>query len=582
VTFDNASHTATVKVSVTNTGKIAGKDVVEVYAQAPYTDYDKKNLVEKSAIQLMNFGKTDTLQPGASQTLTVTVDMKYLASFDANGAKTYIMDAGDYYFAIGNGAHDAVNNILNNTTGAVYKWNQANLDTTTYAKSANGTAVKDELADLDFNYYEPGTVTYLSRSDWQATWPKTYANLAMNSKLIDVLRNNTYTVKTGQDTSKIFPEKKGNLTFSNLKGVPYNDPSWNDLLDELTLKDAAYGIAVGGTNIKPLDSIKMISVWQSDGPNGFSNFTLGARDTDTKSPYYVGKDDPNYGWSSNGFPNEPLIAATYNQEIAKEFGNLLGEDSLWNNSPMLWAPGLNLHRVPYNGRLDEYFSEDPMLSNLMGTAEVRAGQAKGLIMGVKHFAFNDQETNRYGIATFMTEQAARENALRAFQGPIADAGAMGMMSAYNRAGAQWVNADQGLMQNILRQEWGFKGLISSDMVNNPEYMNVKDGVLGGITMFTPNTDDFEKPGAAWAYWTADGLKGDAQLCTAIRDAYHHHLCAVANSNAMNGYSKGGAIKNIWMMTWWRAVYIAGLVVFGLLSLISLAGYTVVSVKKEDK
>jgi beta-glucosidase len=591
VSFNSKDHTATVNVTVKNTGKAVGKDTVQLYAQSPYTAYDKQNKVEKAAVQLLGFEKTKELQPGESAEVTVTVDLQYLASYDYTNAKTYIMDAGNYYFAIGNGSHDALNNILasqgkttsdgmdySGNANNAYKWTQNNFDSKTYSKSANGTKVTNQLDNADLNYYESGTVTYLSRSDWKSTWPKTYSGISANSKLIKQLRNDTYTIAKNEDTSTIFPEKSKSVTLTSLKGASFTDSRWNFLLNQLTLDEACYGIRYGGTKIKALKSIGSFDVWEADGPIGFSDFKLGDRSTDKSSPTYIKSDDSNAKYSTCDMPTEPVVGAAFNKDLANKEGALFGNDSLWNNTPVLWAPGMNTHRTPYNGRNHEYYSEDSMLTNYLGTAAVKGANSKGLILSPKHFAFNDQETNRIGLCEFMNEQKARECDLRAFQGAF-EGGALGTMTSFNRIGATYVNAHEGLMKNILRSEWGFKGLVATDMVNGENYITVKEStVYGGASLMLASSDDYAKKGAAWEYFTADGVKGDATLCTAIRENYHYLLYALANSNAMNGISGSSYIVNL--MTWWRALFIALEALFAILIIISLIGY-IRAVKKAE-
>jgi beta-glucosidase len=589
VTFNNEDHTATVKVTVKNTGNIAGKDVVQLYGQSPYTEYDKKNKVEKAAVQLLGFEKTKELKPGESEELTVKVDLQYLASYDYLNAKTYIMDDGDYYFAIGNGAHDALNNILaaqgktknngldydGNAVNA-YKWTQKKFDNKTYAKSASGKEVTNQLNDADVNYYLPGTATYLSRSDWQGTWPKTYSGIAANDKMIKQLRNDTYTIAKGEDTSKIFPNKNNNISLASMKGAAYNDERWNFLLDQMNLDEATKSLRSGGNAVSKIDSIGMFDFAENDGPIGFQT-KLGDRSKNPNSPTYVSPDDPYAKYSLNDMPTEPVVAATFSKQLANEQGAIYGNDALWINTQFMWAPGLDLHRTPYNARNHEYYSEDSMLTNYLGTAIVKSALTKGLIMAPKHFAFNDQETNRTGLSVYMTEQKAREGELRAFQGAF-EGGALGTMTAFNRIGATYASASVGLMTNILRGEWGFKGQAITDMVNGANYMTVKESVIAGTNMMDANNDNNVKDGGAWTYFTANGIGWDATLTTALRQGYHYLLYTLANSNYMNGVNESSHVVNL--MTWWRAALMGLEALFGVLLIISLAGYVLTTRKKE--
>jgi beta-glucosidase len=591
VTLNNQDQTATVKVTVKNVGSTAGKDVIQLYAQSPYTEYDKKNKVEKAAVQLMGFEKTKELKPGEAEEVTVKVDLQYLASYDYINAKTYIMDDGDYYFAIGNGAHDALNNILaaqgkttkegmdnNGNAANAYKWTQSKFDSKTYSKSASGKEITNQLDNGDLNYYLPGTVTYLSRSDWDGTWPKTYSGIAANDKMIKQLRNDTYTIKKGEDISKTFPNKKNNISFASMKGAAYEDERWNFLLDQMSLDEALATISIG-QNIKKMDSIGLFDMFTTDGPIGIQGVKLGDRATDKNSPTYIPADDPYAGYYTNDMPTQPVVAATFNKQLAHEEGVIFGEDSLRNKVVVVWAPGMNLHRTPYNARNHEYYSEDSMLTNYLGTAVAQGALTKGLIAAPKHFAFNDQETNRVGVCPFMNEQKAREGELRAFQGAF-EGGALGTMTAFNRVGATYASAHIGLMQNILRGEWGFKGYHITDMVNGPNYITVKESVIAGATQMDTTNDTLIKPGGAWEYFTAASVGGDATLTAAIRQNYHYFLYTMANSNAMNGVNESSHVVNL--MTWWRAALIGLEALSGVLLIISLAGYVLAIRKKEAK
>ena len=578
VTANADDHTMTVTATVINTGKVAGKDVVQVYAQSPYTDYDKKNKVEKAGVQLMDYVKTKELQPGESETVSTTFDMKYLASYDYTNAKTYIMDAGDYYLSIGNGAHDALNNILaaqgystsegmdaNGDASLSYTWHQDKLDKTTYATSETGTEITNQLGDMDLNSYQEGTVTYLSRSDWQGTWPKTYSDIEITDNMKQYIYSDFYTIKTDEDTSDIFPEKDSSVSFFEMKGADYDDERWDEIMDGVKLEDAVYGIRVGGTQPKKYESVdEIVNAYEADGPGGIKS-ALVTRNDDPDSPTYVSKDDPNADYNVADYAAEAVVASTFNKDLAEEQGNLFGEDSLWSNISMQFAPGTNLMRTPYNGRNGEYYSEDPMITNYTSSAVVRGARSKGALITPKHFAFNDQEGSRLGISVYMNEQKARETELRGFEG-LVDAGLVSIMSAMNRVGATYSSAHVGLMQNILRKEWGFKGYLMTDIIIDmggaADYMDVKESVLAGTTLMGSSSDSYID--SSWNYFTAEGVKGDRKLTQAIRDNTKYLFYAIANSNAMDGINSTSKVVN--HMTWWRWAY----AVFGAVALAMMA------------
>lgn len=590
----NDDNTVTVEVTITNTGNVAGKDVAQIYAQSPYTDYDKKNLVEKSAVQLMDYVKSDILEPGQSQTLTTTFELKNLASYDSNGAGTYIMDAGDYYFALGNGAHDALNNILalqgytvengmdyDGNPSLVYTWTEDKLDTTTFATSENGTEITNQLDNADLNYWEEGSVTYLSRQDWEGTWPVKYENVTINDKMAEYIGMDFYEIQTDEDTSDIFPEEDNDISFLSLKSTDLDDPLWDELMDQISLEECVYGIRVGGTQPKDYESVNMIvDAFESDGPAGFTYAALGERNTDENSSTYVSPEDPNAGYKLCDMVTEAVVASTFNKDLAKEEGRLFGNDSLWMNVTIFFAPGMNLHRTPYNARNDEYYSEDPMLTNYTGKAVIEGAREYGTIVVPKHFAFNDQESGRMGISVFMTEQKARETELRGFEGAI-DGGTTAMMSSFNRIGLIYSSGHEGLMQNILRDEWGYEGFLMTDMLISQmaSYMTVKESVIAGTTLMGISSDELAGANGPWSYFTAEGVSGDRKLTQAIRDNTKYLLHSIANSNAMNGINETSKVVNV--MTWWRWAYTLCIAGTGLLTLLGIIAY-ILGLRKKNQ
>lgn len=590
----NDDKTITVTVTIKNTGDAAGKDVAQIYVQTPYTDYDKENLVEKSAIQLIDYVKSDVLQPGESQTLTTTFDSSDFASYDANQAKTFIMDAGDYYIALGNGAHDALNNILaaqgyttengmdyEGNAALTYEWTLEQLDTTTYAVSKNGTEITNHLEDMDLNYWQPGTVTYLSRQDWEGTWPKTYDKIEITENMQKYMDSDFYEVKTGEDTSDLFPEKDNGISFLDMAGVTYDDEKWDELMDEGTLEEAVYGIRVGGTQPKKYNSVDMIlDAFESDGPAGISGGALTARQDDPDSPTYVAEDDPNADYYLNDYATEALLASAFNKDLAEQEGTLFGNDSLWSNITIFFAPGMNLQRTPYNGRNEEYYSEDAMLTNYTGGAVIKGARSKGCLIVVKHYAFNEQESGRVGVSTFMTEQRARETEIRGFEGAV-DNGALSIMTALNRVGITYASAHAGLLQDILYGEQGYEGFLMTDILisNFAEYQTVKESVIAGTTLMGISSDTLIGSNGPWSYFTAEGVKGARELVSAIRTNTKHLLYALANSNAMNGVNETSEVVS--QMTWWRWAYAGGIAVTAVLTLLGIAMY-LYACRKEGK
>ncbi|MCR4999624.1 MAG: glycoside hydrolase family 3 C-terminal domain-containing protein [Lachnospiraceae bacterium] len=591
VDVDLANRTVTAQVTVTNTGDVAGKDAVQLYVSVPYTTYDQQNLVEKSAISLLDYGKTSELAPGASETVTITADAQYLASYDSSandGEGTYILDDGTYYFTVGNGAHAAMNNVLaaqgQNVTGEaedVVTWDLDSFDQTTFATTKNGTKVTNQLADMDLNQWMPGTVTYLSRQDWEGTWPATYENLTATEEMMSYLDNDIYEISANGDSSEVTFGADNGMHLAELKGASYDDERWSSLMDQLNLEDGMIRIAFGGTSTKPIASIGSPEAIQNDGPNGLYSYPLGQyanTDTADGDPCAISKDDKNFNYKAGVMPNETVIAATFNKDIAREFGEVMGNYSLWSNLTIYWGASANIHRLPYNSRNHEYYSEDPMLSAYMASNFVEGSKPYGLLTAIKHYAFNDTEINRSGLAVFMTEQKAREGELRCYQAAVEDAETLGVMTAYNRVGVIQANAHSGLMVGILRDEWGFKGLISEDFIQNPGYVHLKEAAMNYVTM-TCNTGEsnMEAVSAVFPFWTEEAVSADATLSAAIKQCMYYQAYALANSNAMDGYAPSTHVESV--NTWYDNLVIALKVVFGLLSLLLVAGY-VVTTKKE--
>lgn len=594
VNVDLSAGTVTAEVTVTNTGNVAGKDVVQLYVSVPYTEYDKTNLIEKSAIWLLDYEKTGIIEPGASETVTITADAQYMASWDstcgnAAGTKgTYILDDGDYYFTVGCGSHEAVNNVLSaqgktvedgmtaeGNAANVKTWNLAAFDSTTFAYAKNGTAVENQLEDADLNYYMPGTVTYLSRNDWKATWPKTYKDLTATDEMLAVLQNDIVEIKAQGDTGSITFGADNGLTLASLKGVTdLQDERWSQLMDQITLEECMIRTGFGGTSTKTIESLVSPEAVQNDGPNGINSYTLGQyanTDLESGDPCAVAEDDKNLNYKFGTMCNETVIAQTFSKEMASEYGSVIGNYSLWSNLTIFWGAGTNLHRVPYNARNHEYYSEDPVLSAYQGAAYIAAGKQYGCIIAPKHFAFNDTEINRSGIAAFMTEQKARENELRGTQACIEVADALGVMTTFNRVGCTAGNAHYGLLMNILRGEWGFLGLMSEDFIQDANYSVLKEAVHCGVTM-TCNTGDnkIEAVSAKWPYWTVENVSADASMMQDLKNCMLWQNYALANSNAMDGLSETSYVAEI--RTWYDNALTAAWILFAVLTLAAVAMY----------
>ena len=577
---DNGSidATATFKVKVTNTGDVVGKTPVQIYGQAPYTEGG----LEKSAVQLLNYDKTQVIQPGESEVVTVVVDLQYIASYDVDlndGEGGYILDPGAYYFAVGNGAHDALQNIMakqgmNVTANAELAYEREItedfISRTAFSVSKTGEKIVNQIPYADWNYFQPGEVTYLSRSDWEGTWPKTYDNMTLTSQeLIDNLNGKYYTIKTDDDVSAIIWEEANGLRFYDMWGVDYDDEKWDQLINNMTLEEAQYLATYGGPSIPGAETIGTVETYMTENAGNGVAVNLNAS-KDTGAPWNIASSDPNGNWHPEIFGNSPLTASSFNPQLCYDLGAFIGEESLFVGIPILWGPGLNTHRHAYNGRNGEYYSEDPILSGVTAM-EFAVGALKyGLIAAPKHYAFNDQETNRSGVAPYMTEQRAREVELRAYQYAFEatkydtddfDQGMRGLMISFSKIGSVECTASKGLMTNILANEWGFRGYAVTDIYDDFD-------IYGAV--LTSGATCYDTRGMAGFYTntTLDGgrfsdqvdgstinavvFAGDAEAQNAIKASVHKILYAMSQSNLMNRYDASTRVVKLPVI--WRTAY----------------------------
>lgn len=597
VDVDLANRTVTAEVDVKNTGDVVGKDVVQLYTSVPYTDYDVENKVEKSAVQLLDYEKTDMIEPGESQTVTITADAQDMASWDSsceNEAGTtgnWILDNGTYYFTVGNGAHEAVNNVLvaqdqdvEGNKDNVQTWELGDFDSSSFAVTLNGTPVENQLQDADLNNWMEDTVTYLSRNDWEGTWPETYKDLTATDEMISTMADDYSDIEANGDPSSVTFGADNGMTLANMKGVEdITDERWSILMDQLTLEECLIRTGLGGTSTKVIESITSPEAIQNDGPNGFNSYPLGQyanSDASTGDPCVIAEDDPNRDYKMGVMANETVIGQTFSKQLAAEWGKAVGNYSLWANTAIWWGVGTNLHRTPYNARNHEYFSEDAVLTAGQGAAIIKAGHDYGVLIAPKHLAFNDTEINRTGIAEFMTEQAARENELRGTQSCIEDANALAVMTTYNRVGCVTSNAHTGLLLNILHKEWGFKGLMSEDFIQDPAYTKIHMAVHNGVTM-TCNTGDNTMAAveAVWPYWSVENASQSEELLTDLKQAMLYQNYALANSNAMDGMSTSTHIEKL--NTWYDNLITGLRIGFGVLTVLCAAMYLLGLKKKEQ-
>ena len=574
----------TAVVEVKNNSNQDGKFLTQLYVQQPYTDYDRTNLVEKSAVMFLNSAKVD-VAAGKSKEVTITIPTKYLASYDANNAKTYILDAGDYYFTAAAGAHEAVNNILAaqgktvadgmDAAGskAVVSWKLDQLDNTTFA-IANNTTVTNVADDADLNYWLPGTVTYLTRQDWN-TFPINYNKL--NLKIADSpkkdqwiaeMRGETYTISDTGAAAEAVPGPKftaSEIGAEQLNNI--NDPYWDKLVHAITIDEAVGAVIHGGSRSDTLTNIDNPVVIQNEGPTGIS---AGYTDEATGKTYKFNVN------------SQTLLGCSFNPELAYQWGLVEGNSCLWVERYDLWGSGLTLNRTPYNGRNYEYISEDPMLTNVIGREVIQGCSDKGIINGPKHMGFNDQEHNRAGISAYMTEQKFRETDLRGFEGALSDAFGMGVMIAFNRIGATNAAHHVGMIQKIFRGEWGFKGLISTDMMNNYLYFNAESMVMAGITQVADFAADNSHINlgeggvdAVWPHISLETVSKDSNLVEQARENLKYQLYIFANSAILN-------ISTQRVNTWWDTALTVTTYASSILAVLFFLAWVVLTLLPEKK
>lgn len=564
-------------VSVSNTGSVDGREAVQIYMQSPYTDYDRENGIEKAAVELVGFEKV-TVPAGQTVSVDVTVPKSELRTYDANGAETYIVDAGNYYFATGNGSHEALNNILaakaeleDTANGTVnlnkmvgtgdaslaVQYQQASMDTATYAKTADGTQITNQLDHADLNKFDDDTsndVAYVSRSNWKNTMPEAAITATAYQAAVQIAANDAIVAGLAiQDQPESTGEmptmgKEGTLTLSQFVGVPMDgsitvngqEYTWDDLLNQLTFSDMTKLVGLAYHSTASASNVGKPATKDENGPLGLTATLTG-------------------GSSSTGYTSADILAATFDREIAEAVGRSLGNDCLMATGKAysgLYGPGVNIHRTPYGGRNFEYYSEDPFISGQICAAQVGGIQSKGVYVYMKHFALNDQDTGRDGLCVWTNEQAAREIYLQAFEYPIEQANALCVMTSFNRLGTTWAGGDYNLLTNILRNEFGMKGIILTDFSNSNNYMDVVQGVVAGGNAWDAN-DANKWPAKLKEY------KDNATVCNAMRDASKHILYTVANSNAMNGVSENVQIVEV--RAWWQTAILVLDVVFGVLA-----------------
>ena len=512
----------TVTATVTNTGDKAGKDVVEVYYNPPYTDGG----IEKASKNLAGFEKTKELQPGESQKVTVKFDDDDMASYDYKGAKAYVLEKGDYDISIQSDSHHVIDH-----KAITVK------DTVTYDSDSNTHNGDKTVATNQFDDVA-GDVTYLSRADHFANYKEATAaptNFKMSDKAKETFYNNSnYDPKKFDKDSDKMPTTgaKNGLKLSDMYGKDYDDADWDKLLDQLTFDDMDNLIANGGYGTQALKSVGKIQLTDADGPASLNNnFT---------------------GVGSIGFPASTAFACTWNKDLAKQFGEMIGDMAHDMHVAGWYAPAMNIHRNAFSGRTFEYFSEDSLLSGAMASNEIAGAKSKGVYSFMKHFALNDQETNRTNmVCTWANEQSIRETYLKPFEMSVKEGGAQAVMSSFNYIGYTYAGASSNLLQTVLRDEWGFKGFVLTDYFGGYGYQNADQEVRAGNDSMLATTKI-----------TNHITDKSATSVKAMRQAAHNILYTAANSwQYANGEPK--VATPIWKTAMYVAWGVTTVLVIGL-------------------
>ena len=512
--------TITVPVTVKNTGSVAGKDVVQLYASAPYT----LGGIEKAHKVLVGFAKTKLLQPGESETVTVSFDPYSASSYDyrdanSNGFSGYELEAGEYTLYVSRNAHESEKAIALNLAADV----QIGTDPTTDGEVVNRYTDSEDFLDSDWQLD-----TMLSRADWEGTWPtpQTAQQHAGTDRLYEEIRSEEHNNPTDFDSEEYpwFGEEP-TLTLRDLlpsaeaEGyepvVSYDDERWEELMMGCDEEEMIALINNGAYHTLAMESVGLPATIHGDGPSGFTCF--------------MSKEQVN---GTCQYVSEPVMASTWNINLMNELGEAIGEEGTIGDKATgqpyssIYAPGVNIHRSPFGGRCSEYFSEDPFISGMMGAAEVQGIQSRGVLPTVKHFVANEQETHRSigGDLSWLSEQALREIYLKPFEYTVKLGETRGIMTSFNRIGTRWTGGDYRLLTEILRNEWGFNGLVICDFNTIPQYMIPRMMFYAGGSL-----DLATQQSAMWMDCDTSDAGDAIVLMRAVKDVMY----ALVNSNAMN-------------------------------------------------
>lgn len=512
-----------VDVTVTNTGDAAGKEVVELYYNPPYTNGG----IEKSSANLAAFDKTQMLEPGQSETITLSFSIEDMASYDTYGVGGYVLEAGDYEISLRSDSHNVIDSkVYSQAADIVYDESNTHSD--------------DEIAAINRLQFAEGDITYLSRRDGFANYEEAVKAPESFEVQGEVLGNGTYNPEDYNNPDDVMPATgaKNGMELFELRGADYDDERWDTLLDQVTVEEMVELIAYGGHQTAAVNSVKKVRTLDTDGPAGVNSSTLGIFGT--------------------GYCSEILIAQTWNEELAKKAAEGMCREFSDYNVTGWYAPSMNLHRSAFGGRNFEYFSEDSLLSSKMALAEVSAAVEMGIYPYIKHFALNEQEINRNALlCTWITEQSARELYFKPFEYCVknVEKGKLAVMSSYNYIGTEWAGGCSALLNDILRGEWGFKGMVLSDYFGNYGYMDADRAVRGGTDLMLGTAGN-------------DAIMTDlsATSVIAMRQALKNVFYVTVNSAAYENYVPGS------IPSWMQTMYVIDAILAVLIILAELMVY----------
>ncbi len=504
-TLDSVSDdgtTITAKVTVTNTGSVAGKQVAEIYVAAPYT----KGGIEKSSVVLAGFDKTKLLEPGESQTLSISFAREDMASYDYTGVKAtggaYVLEAGDYGIQLQTDSHHVVaSQTVHVDADVIYN------DENDGKRDSDDVAATNLFDDVSFG----DDLVYLSRADWAGTMPTEVSPLSKEATAEQVEALTNPAALDNSETQDITTGAKNGLTLADMKGLDYDDPKWSDLLDQVSLGEMEVLVGNAGWLTASVNSVGKPALTECDGPNGINNLMVGVNGTQ--------------------LTGQSVLGQTWNCELAARLGEAFAAEAKAYGIAGLYAPAVNIHRSAFGGRNYEYVSEDGLLSGKVIAAEAKAIQDNGVYCYVKHFAANDQETHRSdgGLVTWFNEQAFREIYLRPFEIIVKEAGNTGMMSSYNRLGTTPAAESSALLTDVLRGEWGFRGAVVTDCTMAAATSDVNRSLRAGNDLNLNFLQDMQMTSD-----TTDTAAGHQ----ALRRATHNVLYMVANSDALETATSG--------------------------------------------